>query len=293
MSSGAEEPLPTPLVFRRAESVEDCRAAEAIQREAWGMTTTSPVPGSMMWAVHENGGLFLAAFSGSDMVGFSLSFLGREGDRLFQFSHMTAVRPTWQRRHVGLALKARQREEVLAMGIEELRWTFDPLQSRNAGLNVRRLAGSPDRYLPNYYGSMGDALNEGLESDRFHLVWRLRDPRVDERLKGHLPRPAEDEARLGRSEMVLETAVGPTGLRRPVAVRAPTSPAAALEIPVDLASVRKRDRGGGRRWREATREAFGRALASGYRVDDFAVVVVGSERRGFYFLERAPEAHAA
>jgi chorismate synthase len=288
----AGEPT-TPVTFRRVESIEEYRAVEDVQRGAWGFTTDAPVTTPILRAINDNGGLLLGAFAGATMVGFCLGFLAREEGRQFHYSHMTAVLPDWQRHHVGLALKARQREEVLAEGLEEIRWTFDPLQTRNASLNVRRLGASTDRYLPRYYGVMADAINEGLETDRLRVVWRLRDPRVEERLRGHLPRPADDEARLARSEMLLETALGPTGLRRPVAVKTPTATSLNLEIPVDLTSVRKRDTGGTRRWREATREAFTRAFAAGYAVDDFAGVVVGNERRSFYFLERRSGTDAA
>jgi chorismate synthase len=278
--------MPGPLTFRRVESPEEYRAVEEVQREAWGFTTDGPVPSPILRAINDNGGRVLGAFSGSELVGFTLGFLAREEGKLFQYSHMTAVRPAWQNRHIGLALKARQREEALREGLDEIRWTYDPLQSKNAGLNVRRLGGVPDRYLPRYYGPMADQINEGLETDRVRLVWRLKDPRVEDRLRGHLPKPADDEARLERTEMAIETALGPSGLRRPVSVQSPRGPSINLEIPADLASVRTRDRGSARRWREMTREAFTRALADGYGVDDFAAVVIGSERRSFYFLER-------
>jgi predicted GNAT superfamily acetyltransferase len=277
---------PEPVALRRVETVEEYRAVEEVQREAWGFTTDAPVPTPILRAINDNGGLLLGAFSGPKMIGFALGFLAREEEKLFHYSHMTAVRPSRQHRHVGLALKARQREEVLGEGLDEVRWTYDPLQSKNAGFNVRRLGGVPDRYLPRYYGTMADAINEGLDTDRVRLVWRLRDPKVEERLHGHVPSPADDLARLERSESLIETALGPSGLRRPVAVRTPTTANVCLEIPVDLSSVRARDLGGTRRWREATREAFTRAFAEGYAVDDFAVVSVGNERRSFYFLDR-------
>ncbi len=257
-----------------------------MQREAWGITTDGVVPSTILRAINDNGGLLLGAFADSEMVGFAFGFLGREEGKLFHHSHMTAVRPAWQHRHVGLALKARQRDEVLAQDLDEIHWTFDPLQSRAAGLSVRRLGGTSDRYYPRYYGTMTDSINEGLETDRLRLVWRLNDPKVDARLRGHLPKPAEYEARLNASEALIETALGPAELRRPARVATPSAPVVNLEIPADLASVRERDSGGTRRWREVTREAFSWAFDAGYVVDDFATVIVGNERRSFYFLER-------
>jgi len=289
----ASDQSTTPVDIHRLESPEEYRAVEAVQREAWGFTSDSPVPAPIQRAINDNGGLVLGAFAGSELIGFTFGFVGREEGKLFHYSHMTAVRPPWQNRHVGLALKSRQREEVLRQGLDEVRWTYDPLQSKNAGLNVRRLGGRPDRYLPHYYGVMADAINQDLETDRVRLVWQLNDPRVEERLRGHLPLPTNEEDRLRSSEPLIETARGPNGVRQPMALRAPSSLSLNLEIPADLASARARDRDEARHWREATREAFMRALAAGYTVDDFAVVSLGDERRSFYFLERRPEAGAA
>ena len=279
--------------YRRLATPEEYRAAEEVQRAAWGFTTDGAVPHPIQRAFNDNGGLVLGAFAGVELVGMALGFLGREEGRLFHYSHMTGVRPAWQNHHVGFGLKRFQRSEVLRQGLDEIRWTYDPLQSKNARFNVRMLGGRPDRYHPRYYGAMGDAINEGLETDRLRLVWSLRDRRVTDRLEGRRPTPAEDEERWHASTPLLETAVGPTGLRRPARVRPPVETRLALEVPADLGSVRTRDQGSARRWREATREAFTLAFASGYRVDDFAVLAVGGERRGVYFLSRPEESGGA
>jgi len=282
--SNPGELTPPGVRLQRLETPEQCREVEEVQRAAWGFSTDGPVPAAIQRAIADNGGLLLGAFEGARLVGFALGFLGREGTKLYHYSHMTAVRPDAQNRHVGFALKAFQRQEVLAQDLDEIRWTFDPLQSKNALLNVRRLGGGPDQYWPRYYGVMADSINEGLETDRLRLVWRLKDPRVSSRLGGQLPSVAEDESRYRTSSALLETVVGPTGLRRPVTARPPTGPSLQLEIPYDLSSVRARDPGGARRWRESTREAFTAAFYAGYRVDDFAVIPLSGERRSFYFF---------
>lgn len=283
----------TAIVIRRLSTPEEYRAVEEVQRAAWGLSTDGPVPSTIQRAIHDNGGILLGAFAGSQMVGFALGFLGREEDRLYHYSHMTGVVPAFQNRHVGRALKLRQREEALAQGLDEIRWTFDPLQSRNAFFNVRRLGGHPDRYFPRYYGTMGDALNEGLETDRLRLLWPLREARVEARLQGQFPSAADDEAWLAGASALIETAVGDQGLRRPATVHPPTNPRVHLEIPADLVAVRKRDPGSARRWREATREAFLLALDHGYRVEDFTVVALKGARRAFYLLARPEESREA
>jgi len=286
VASNSGDLAPPAVRLQRLETPEQCREVEEVQKAAWGFSTDGPVPAAIQRAIAHNGGLLLGAFDGPRLIGFALGFLGREGTKLYHYSHMTAVRPEAQNRHVGFALKAFQRKEVLAQDLDEIRWTFDPLQSKNALLNVRRLGGVPDQYHPRYYGAMADAINEGLETDRLRLVWPLKDSRVVARLGGHLPTPADDEARYRSSSPLVETVTGPNALRRPVAVRPPAGPSLQLEIPYDLSSVRSRDPGGARRWREFTRQGFTSALEAGYRVDDFAVVPLSGERRSFYLFER-------
>ncbi len=277
------------IAIRKLSRPEEYRTVEGVQRAAWGLSTDTPVPSTIQRAIQDNGGLLLGAFAGAEMVGFALGFLGREEGRLYHYSHMTGVVPGFQNRHLGRALKLRQREEALAQGLDEIRWTFDPLQSKNAFFNVRRLGGSPDRYYPQYYGPMGDALNEGLETDRLRLVWPLNSPRVAARLRGEYPSVSDDEQWLSGASPLIETAVGDQGLRRPATVLAPTNPRVYLEVPADLVAVRKRDPGSPRLWRDATREAFLLAFRYGYRVEDFTLLSLKGARRAFYLLAR-PEA---
>lgn len=273
--------------FRRLDKPEEFRAVEEVQREAWGLEEEPPVPVPLQRAIQDNGGLVVGAFADIHLAGFSLGFLGWDGKQLYHYSHMTAVRPEYQNHHVGFRLKAFQRDEVLAQGLPVVRWTFDPLRSRNAYLNVRRLGGVPDKYFVHYYGQMGSAENRGLESDRLRLTWEVASPRVDQRMKGELPTAAQDLARLEGATPILETEAGETGLRTPTAVTEPTTPSATIEVPFDFELIRTHESNSMRTWRHAARDAFRMAFDLGYRVEDFAVVPIEHERRSLYFLSRA------
>jgi chorismate synthase len=272
------------LEIRRLDLPEEFRAVEEVQRVAWGLGNESAVPAALQRAFQDNGGLVLGAFVRSRMVGFSLGFLGREGSSTFLYSHMTAVRPEYQDHRVGFALKLAQRREARAMSLPEVRWTFDPLQSKNAHFNVHRLGGEPDRYFPGYYGAMNDSINAGLETDRVRLVWSLDSARVRRRLRakpGGKPaggRISDDSAPLLRTER------GARGLRRPVEALPPSGPRVNLEIPFDLSAVRRLGPVAVRRWRRFTRVAFEAALSGGYRVEDFVVERREGEARSFYLL---------
>jgi len=272
--------------FRKLEKPEEFRQVVEVYRSIWG---EGEIPTTLQRALLDNGGLVLGAFADIHLAGFAISLLGWDGTTLYQYSHTTAVRPEYQNHHLGFRLKAFQRDEVLKLGLSEIRWTFDPLQSRNARLNVRLLGGVPDRYHIHYYGRMPDPLNLGLESDRLRLRWELTSPRVEERLAGKVPTADEDLDRWKRSTAIVETEVGEKGLRTPSAVTEPGDSPAHLEIPFDLAAVREHEPSSLRSWRHAVRDGFRAAFDVGYRVDDFAVITAGHERRSFYFLVPGPK----
>lgn len=281
------------VFFRHLETAEEFRAVEEVQRDAWGPGATVTVPAPIMRAFEDNGGLMLGAFTGATLLGFTMGFLGREGGTDFHFSHMTAVRRASQNHHLGYELKLYQREEVLAQGLPEIRWTFDPLQSKNAMLNVHRLGGWPARYLPRYYGILPDELNAGLETDRVLLVWSLASERVKERILRGPPPADQDLARWHGSQPMVQTALRSSGPRIAVDARLPEGDVVNLEVPFDLARVRKMDPGATQRWRHVSRAAFQLAFERGYAVDDFVALTLDGERRSFYLLRAGGDSRAA
>lgn len=272
--------------FRRLDKPEEFRQLGEVHRAVWG---DEGIPVTLQRALQDNGGLVLGAFADIHLAGFAVSLIGWDGTTLYHYSHTTAVRPEYQNHQLGFRLKSFQRDEVLKLGLSEIRWTFDPLQSRNAWLNVRRLGGRPDRYYIHYYGQMPDTINRDMETDRLRLRWEITTPHVEERVAGTSPSADEDRARWERSVAIVETEVGEHGLRRPSAVAEPTGALAHLEIPFDLATLREHEPAALRPWRHAVRDAFRAAFDVGYRVDDFAVVTADHERRSFYFLSPAPK----
>jgi predicted GNAT superfamily acetyltransferase len=276
--------------IRRLEKPEEFRQVDEVHRAVWGEEATDAVPTSLQRAVQDNGGLVLGGFADIHLAGFTVAFLGWDGTSLYQYIHSTAVRPEYQNHHLGFQLHATLRQEVLQLGLSEVRLAFDPLQSRNAWLFVRRLGGLPDRYLHHYYGQLPDAVNRGIESDRIRLVWSLSTPRVEGRMEGKYPAAAENDARWKSATPLIRTEPGESGVRLPVEVQEPDRPVAHLEIPFDLGLVREHEPAALGRWRHATRDAFRAAADLGYAVDDFAIVSVDHERRAFYLL--SPQAPA-
>lgn len=158
---------------------------------------------------------------------------------------------------MGFALKLAQRAACLERGVEEVRWTFDPLVPRNGRFNLVRLGAVAARFFENFYGEMTDRINRGDRSDRLEAVWRLRSERVERRLSGE-----GDPAAPAAGPTLLE-AVGEASSPRPRLTREVPGPGATVEVPLDHHALRARDPGLGRAWREASGEALRACFGAG------------------------------
>jgi chorismate synthase len=129
------------IVIRSLETVAEYHACESLQHQVWAMPDDlEVVPLHILMPVQSHGGLLLGAFDGDALVGFVFGYLGmtQEG-ALKHCSHMMGVAPVYQSAGIGYQLKRAQREHALAQGHDLVTWTYDPLQSRNAYLNIRKL----------------------------------------------------------------------------------------------------------------------------------------------------------
>ena len=281
--------------IREAQTGSDYEAVEEIQREAWGFADIDIVPGDMLVASQHAGGLLLCAFEGEWMIGFAYAFPALEAGKLSFHSHMLAVRSEVRNLQAGFYLKFAQRQRALALGVHEITWTFDPLQSLNAHLNFAKLGVTSHRYFVNFYGeATSSPLHQGFGTDRLWVNWHLSSERVTgcvERLKakaegGGAGAPSEPAFTLEEDDAVLVRGEGgrprladslPAGLSR--------SPC-FIEIPYQINALKEGEPELGRAWREATRAAFLAAVEAGFTVEDFGRVDLGESRRWLYRLTR-------
>jgi len=205
-------------------------------------------------AIQHAGNVFYGSRAGGRMVGFVLGLLG-SSEGLHEHSHMLAVLPEWRSKGVGYALKLAQRAASLDLGLEQVRWTFDPLVARNARFNLCRLGAVAVRWLPDFYGSMDDEINRGERSDRFEARWSLRSERVERLLAGAPPR-----MNAGRPLVEAEEA---GGLTTPVRTRFDPKPGCTVVVPADHVALRRQDPALARFWRDACAEAFEACFANG------------------------------
>ena len=171
-----------PATIRLLESAEDMTAVEELQRQVWPGSETDVVPAHLLVTAIHNGGLVFGAFMEERMVGFVFGFPGLEktpdGPRAKHCSHMMGIHPLYRDAGVGYALKRAQWQIVRKQGLNHITWTYDPLISRNAYLNIARLGAVCNTYLKLEYGEMRDGLNLGLPSDRFQVDWWVNTKRV-------------------------------------------------------------------------------------------------------------------
>jgi predicted GNAT superfamily acetyltransferase len=281
------------IQIRLLNTPEDMHEIELLHKKVWGSSELDVIPGHVSLALSHNGGVVLGAFDGDRLVGHLLGFLGidhRSPDRpaaagLKHVSHELAVDPEYRSQGIGLALKLAQRRVVRQQGVRLITWTYDPLLSLNAHLNIRRLGAVCDTYLENEYGDMQDELNRGIASDRFQVDWWITSNRVEQRVDG--PREALDLAHfLGAgAERINQVRLTDNGLPQPEPeLEAPDGNLAIVEIPSDYQDLKSQDHGLAEFWRKHTRHIFQTAFEAGYLVTDFIFLKGERIPRSYYIL---------
>ncbi|WP_232695442.1 GNAT family N-acetyltransferase [Brevibacillus daliensis] len=168
------------IEYRILTQIEDVEMVCTLQDAIWGKGTGTS-SGHIIAALH-NGGIVIGAFEQHKLVGFCYGFAGYKEGEAYLCSHLLAIDPVYRDQGIGQQLKVEQRKWALAYGYKRITWTFDPLESRNAYLNICKLGGVVRTYLPSYYGELDDDINRGLPSDRLLLEWNLISERVLQRV---------------------------------------------------------------------------------------------------------------
>lgn len=140
------------LSIRPLETPDELRACLALQDATWGPAFSERVPYAVLWFTRRIGGVLIGAFDAHGLAGFVFGVTGWRDGRPVHWSDMLAVRKDVRDRGVGLQLKRAQRDALLAAGVRLAQWTFEPLESRNAYLNLVRLGGITRTYERDVYG---------------------------------------------------------------------------------------------------------------------------------------------
>lgn len=276
--------------IRLLESPEDMTLVEGLERAVWPGSETDVVPLHMLITVVHNGGIVLGAFVEEKIVGFVFGFPGLEktpdGPRAKHCSHMMGIHPDHRDGGVGFALKRAQWQMVRHQGLDHVTWTYDPLLSRNAYLNIAKLGAVCTTYHRSEYGDMRDGLNAGLPSDRFQVDWWINTRRVERRLGKH-SRPTLNLADVARSGLhpLYPLHTSTDNLPRPPEHLPRIEDRLLLaEIPGDFLDLKSKDFALARDWRFFSRELFETAFASKFIITDFIYDNNEGSPRGLYIL---------
>jgi predicted GNAT superfamily acetyltransferase len=264
------------LVIREIDGIDEIRATEQLQKEVWGLPDLDVVPSTQLIAAQAAGGVLIGAFDGDDLVGFIYGFAGYEGGRATHHSHMLAVKPAYRNFSLGYKLKLAQRDFVLAQGITEMTWTFDPLQSLNAHFNFERLGVISDHYLIDFYGTEATSFLHQNGTDRLWVTWQLASERVVERL-ANVANDLEHQPMTPLVELSDNNAPSASSGDPKNA-----SDRVSIEIPAAITTIEQQNPELAAAWRGATRAAFTGAFAAGY----VAVEFIRGTRSGKYILIR-------
>jgi predicted GNAT superfamily acetyltransferase len=217
------------------EFLNDLNLARSIFDKTWSISDGSEINTNLLKAMIHSGSYLSGAFIDDKCVGAAFAFPATTGG-LHLHSHMTAVLDEYRDQGVGYALKMDQWHWAKKNKYSEISWTFDPLVSRNAKLNLIKLGVDISAYHPNFYGDMPDALNAGDESDRLMVSWKVKGENLVKRELISTPKPND----------------------------------ILIQIPADIVAIRSKDREENLRWRRKVRQQFQQAFEQGGQVVGFS-----------------------
>jgi predicted GNAT superfamily acetyltransferase len=260
------------ITYRDLNTLDDYAQVVELERVIWGPGYEEVVPVPILAVTVLRGGVLVGAFAGDRMIGFVYSLAGIKHHKPTQWSHMLGVIDEFRNDGVGHQLKMLQRERGLALGVDLIEWTYDPMQALNAHLNFCKLGVVAEEYEINVYGTSSSPLHAGNPTDRFVAEWWIREPAAVHNVPN--PVPAN---RIDRS------GAWPTcrDLRLDL-----DAAAIAVDIPMGFTEMLAKAPDVALEWRISTRHIFTTYFPRSYRAVDFKLDRPAG--RGSYLLVKRP-----
>lgn len=271
------------LTIRLIESIDELSHVCDLEKIIW--ESDDPVPVSLMITTVKNGGIVLGALIEDQLIGFQYSFAGFDGKKAYLCSHTLGVHPNFRISGIGEKLKFAQRTEAIKKGYELITWTYDPLETVNANLNIKKLGGICSTYIENCYGEMTDILNVGVPSDRFLVEWKIKDDRVIQKFSNKI-----NQNRFQEDLSVIGVEINDQGLPVPVDVDCHFDKSVDtlfVPVPGEFQIIKDCDLNLAIEWRMKTRKVFNQYFQSGWKVIDFLKSDIGSVH--YYVLQKSGE----
>ena len=270
--------------IRAARGRADFDACCELQRACWGLSDleiTSAI--QLIATTHAGGSVLVAEAADGRLLGFAYAFPALRGGVAHLHSDMLAVLPEERRRGLGARLKWAQRDEALARGIKLITWTFDPLQAKNAGLNLHRLGARATEFFLDFYGITSSSLHHGLPTDRLLVRWELDSKRVVERAAAGVAAASAPAPSLPRINDVKWQAGWAVSSEPRLELK---DEGLLLEIPPEWDVLSQAAPRVAQDWHEKVRAALRHYLGQGYVAVDFVPSEDRGRRRPQYLLRR-------
>ena len=255
------------IEIRPFESIDEFQQCVEFQAHTWGGHFTERVPIAILKVSQRLGGISSGAYdTKGQLVGFIFGMTGVQNGEVVHWSDMLAVKPDLRNSGLGVRLKDYQRKALLAKGIRKMHWTFDPLESKNAYLNLNKLGATSKEYVRDIYGQTDSPLHSGIGTDRLVTTWILDSPRTIERIQSEAPN--SEAAQKVRHLSVFEVEKK-HGLVRPMQPNLNLAvPAVSIPIPLSIQSLKKASLELAVEWRVAVRDSLTTYITEGYEVTD-------------------------
>ncbi len=267
----------TEITIRTLHSADEMAQAVELQRVYWGENMADLVPEHMLLSIARYGGHIHAAYDGNKIVGLLMGFLGADIEpnepsdapsHLYVMSKRMVVLPEYRGQKIGEHLKQAQRQFAQQHNIQLVLWTFDPLLSRNAYLNLHKLGAVGQKYEKDYFGASAD--NPVLSADRLQVNWWVNHRSLDN----------TGETDFSIAPVVNGVSLNDDGLLMPSDFQLIENEILRLEIPMEFVPIERINPDLAKQWRNFTRHAFTELLNAGYLATDFARI----ENRVFYIF---------
>jgi predicted GNAT superfamily acetyltransferase len=256
------------MPIRPLATPDDFHACLALQQAVWGVESDA-TPAAILKIAQRIGGIAAGAFTDAgELVGFIFGLTGVDHGETVHWSHQLAVTPEARNAGIGRRLKEYQRTAMEAVGVRRIYWTFDPLQAKNAHLNINRLGVEIVDYVEDMYAASRSTLFQG-GTDRLVAMWDLTRP---PRPRAAIANSAPDGTSAGVAPLLTDTPVEDG------------APSLRIAIPLDIGAILRTNPDAATAWRIPTRRALQWALARGYRVD--GLVRDDAAERAYYVLSR-------
>jgi predicted GNAT superfamily acetyltransferase len=291
------------VTYRDLRTLEEYAQVVELERVIWGPGYEEVVPVPILAVTVLRGGILVGAFEQREtsneqretsneqratsneqrdhMVGFVYSLPGIKHGKPTQWSHMLGVLPEVRNDGVGKQLKLLQRERTLAMGLDLIEWTYDPLQALNAHLNFSKLGVIVEEYEENVYGTSSSPLHAGNPTDRFVAEWWIRRPHVERRIApiGTIPLVSNEWIEAHPVNRTVDAGKWVESVDVDLSMDARRL---LVDIPIGFTEMLSGDAELALAWRICTRAIFTTYFERGYRAVDFRLD--RPSRKGTYLL---------